>query len=103
MSSPVIISPIAFEIERLKREIRAVVAAHQGRIGEVTVLAGSSGKVFVLDVENNLEISDEMCDIVSKSRLVDANTIEGEDLPAFYNWDSNRFTKPTSIVSFALK
>jgi hypothetical protein len=102
-SLSVLVSPIAFELERLKREIASAVIFHKGQMGKLTVVAGSSGKAFVIDVENNLEISDEMCDIVSKSKLVDVNSVAGEDLPAFYNWNTDSFTKPCSIVSFAIK
>lgn len=101
--SGVLVGPVVFELERLKKEIMSAVVLHNGQMGKLTVLAGQSGKAFVINLENNLEIADEMCDIVSKSKIVDKNSVAGEDLPAYYNWDSGNFTKPTSIVSFAIK
>ena len=101
--SGVLVGPVVFELERLKKEIMATVMLHNGQMGKLTVIAGQSGKAFVIDLENNLEISDEMCDIVAKSRIVDQNSVAGEDLPAYYNWDNGSFTKPASIVSFTIK
>lgn len=103
MNTATVVSPIAFEIERLKREIRSTVLLYNGKMGNITVMTGPSGKSFVIDIENNLEISDEMCNIVSKSKLVDINSVAGEDIPAFYNWETDKFSKPASIVSFSIK
>lgn len=96
-----IFAPTSLEVKRLKNAIIERISQLGGLMGEIKITAGKSGKVFIFDVENNIEVADEICCIIEKSPLIDI--VSGEDFPAIYDWNTGTTHKPSSVVYVKFK
>lgn len=88
------------ELESLKRKVNAWLKAHKGscNMGAVTWNTGTGGKHWV-EVENDGKLGqDYLRDIIEKSP--NTRNIEIKEYDGSYDWASDTYTRPASIVTF---
>jgi hypothetical protein len=90
----------AKELATMKRKVAAWLKAHKNgcNIGDTTWEVAADGKTYLLQVDNDGQLGQDLDDIIKNS--ASTKNISVKEYKGSYDWASDTYARPASVVSF---
>lgn len=91
---------------RNKKESELIVKKVKAMVKKMDSLWGrdfhvsNTNRLYTISVDNDGKISDYIEDIIRKSKF--ARVEESNEYPGHYDWRSDTYSRPTTVVSFMM-